>query len=103
MKSFGTAIELGVPLCNGSDAGVFAHGKNAREIELMAEYGAGVRSVLVAATSGTAGILGLDDRGSIRPGLLADIVAVSGNPLEDLMALRAPVFVMKDGVVYLRP
>jgi imidazolonepropionase-like amidohydrolase len=102
-RSFAAALAAGVPLCNGSDAGVFSHGANSREVELVSEYGAGPMKALVAATSGTAGILGLDDRGSIRKGLLADIVAVSGNPLDDIKALENPVFVMKDGVIYRHP
>ncbi|HYJ80226.1 MAG TPA: amidohydrolase family protein, partial [Longimicrobiaceae bacterium] len=77
--SFRTAVEAGVTLCMGSDAGVFAHGDNVRELELMVEYGLPPAQALLAATAVNARVLHLDDRlGSLRPGLLADLVAVDG-------------------------
>ena len=97
------ALDAGVIFCNGSDAGVFSHGENAGEIILMSEYGVGPVGSLIAATSGNAAALGLDDRGSIERGMLADIVVVVGNPIEDLTTLRAPAVVMKDGVLYRAP
>jgi len=97
------ALAAGVPICNGSDAGVFSHGSNALELELMVAYGASQIQALKAATSGNADILRLSDRGRVASGLLADLVGVTGNPLDDISAVSQTVFVMKDGVVYARP
>jgi imidazolonepropionase-like amidohydrolase len=93
------AIAAGVTFCNGSDVGVFAHGDNAREIERMIEYGLSPIAALRAATSGNAAVLDLTDRGRIAPGLLADLVAVEGNPVADLTSLRRVRLVMKGGAV----
>jgi imidazolonepropionase-like amidohydrolase len=98
--SFKLAIDAGVPLCMGGDAGVYAHGTNAWEAELMAEYGLGAAAALRAATSGNAKLFGLEAQlGTIREGLLADLVAVDGDPTSDIHALRRVRFVMKGGVV----
>ncbi|MDP9413467.1 MAG: amidohydrolase family protein [Pseudomonadota bacterium] len=98
--SFAAALAAKVPMCMGGDVGVYAHGDNAREMELMASYGMRPGDVLVAATSGNARIFRLSDRlGSIRPGLLADLVAVEGDPSVDISALRAVRLVMKGGEV----
>lgn len=98
-ESFRAALAAGVPICFGGDAGVFRHGDNAREAELMAAYGMPPADVLRAATAGNAAILGLEDRGRVAPGLLADLVAVEGDPLDDVSALRRVRLVMKGGRV----
>jgi imidazolonepropionase-like amidohydrolase len=98
-ESFQSARAAGVPICFGGDVGVYAHGDNARELELMASYGMTPKEVLVAATSGNARILALEDRGRIAPGQLADLVVVWGDPTADVKALRQIALVMKGGAI----
>ncbi|MGH7448769.1 MAG: amidohydrolase family protein, partial [Longimicrobiales bacterium] len=99
-ESVRAALAAGVPLCVGSDVGVFPHGDNVRELELLVDYGASAAAVLRAVTRGNAEILGMEDRiGSVRPGLLADLIAVAGDPTRDISALRDVRFVMKGGRV----
>ena len=96
--SFRAAVASGVTLCAGGDTGVFAHGRNAREEELMVAWGLPALRVLQVATSGNAAILGLGDRiGAVRPGLAADLVAVEGDPASDIAALEKVRLVMKGG------
>ena len=94
------ALEAGVMICAGGDAGVFAHGDNARELELLVRYGLTPLQAMMSATSINADMLEMKDRlGSIRPGLLADLVAVTGDPTQDIGALRRIQLVMKGGAV----
>ncbi|GAC1579255.1 MAG: hypothetical protein NVS3B27_23230 [Novosphingobium sp.] len=87
-------------MCVGGDVGVFAHGQNARELDLMVAAGMTRSQALMAATSGNARWLHLSERlGAIRPGLLADLIAVDGDPTLDLTTLRHIRLVMKGGVV----
>ena len=103
-RAFNAARAAKVTICAGGDVGVFAHGENVRELELMQEYGMPALEVLSAATSVNARALHVDDKvGSIRGGLLADLVAVEGDPGADVHALRKIRLVMKGGQVVAAP
>jgi predicted amidohydrolase YtcJ len=93
------ALAAGVTIACGSDAGAFAHGTNAREIELLVEAGLTPAQALRAATATAARLLGRDDLGRIEAGATADLVAVDGDPLAQTNALRQVVLVVKGGVV----
>jgi len=94
---FAAARRAGVTLCMGGDVGVFPHGDNAREMELMAAAGMPAAQVLLAATAGNARAFGLADRGEVRAGLLADLVVVRGDPTADVAAVRDVALVIKGG------
>ncbi|MFZ1790265.1 MAG: amidohydrolase family protein [Saprospiraceae bacterium] len=97
--SFKMALEAGVTIVAGGDVGVFSHGDNARELEMMVDYGMDPLDVLRSVTSVNARVFGLDDLGQIRPGKLADLVVVKGNPLENISVLRKIEMVMFGGKV----
>jgi imidazolonepropionase-like amidohydrolase len=97
--SFKAALDAGVTILSGSDIGVFPHGENAREIELMVAYGMPRLDALKAATSVAGRVLHMNV-GEVKPGMFADLIAVDGNPATDLAALRRVKFVMKAGTVY---
>ncbi|MCO6491568.1 MAG: amidohydrolase family protein [Phaeodactylibacter sp.] len=99
-QSFKLALESGVTILAGGDVGVFEHGENVRELELMVEYGMQPLEVLRAATAVNAEAFHLPELGRIREGFLADIIAVEGNPEDDISSLRKVRLVMKDGVLY---
>jgi len=98
-RSFRMAMAAGVPICMGGDVGVFPHGQNWLEMEAMERAGMEAPQVMIAATSGNAHIFHLSDRGAIKPGLLADLVAVEGDPTRDVSAVEHVRFVMKGGKI----
>ena len=103
-KSFQAALKQGVTIVFGGDVGVFTHGDNARELELMVNYGMKPVDALRSATSVNADVFGYEDKiGRIKKGLLADMIAVKGNPLENISNIRNVTFVMKDGIIYRGP
>jgi imidazolonepropionase-like amidohydrolase len=103
MKSFALAMRMGLRIGMGTDfegSPLFPHGENGTEIELMVQAGMPESDVIVAATATNAAILGIDKKvGTIEPGKIADLIAVPGNPLKDISALRRAEFVMKEGWV----
>lgn len=100
-QMFRRALDAGVTMCVGGDSGVFAHGENAWELELMVDYGMEPLDVLKSATSINAQLFHLEEKvGSIQQGLLADLVAVDGDPTENISLMRTVSFVMKGGRIY---
>jgi imidazolonepropionase-like amidohydrolase len=103
-KSFQLALKNEVTICMGGDVGVFTHGDNAREMELMVEYGMKPLEVLKSATSVNADVFGYGDKiGHIKKGWLADIIAVKGDPSKTISDVRNIVLVMKDGKLFVSP
>jgi imidazolonepropionase-like amidohydrolase len=102
-KSLQQAVPAGVKIAFGTDAGVSLHGRNADEFELMVQHGMTPAQAVVAATRNAADLLGLADRiGSLEPGKQADLIAVRGNPLEDVTVLKQVELVMKGGEVFVQ-
>lgn len=100
-REFRNQLKAGVPMAVGSDVGPFLHGTQARELELMVEYGMTPASVLQADLLSGAKLLGWEGQiGQLKPGFFADIIAVRGDPLKDISVLKRVVFVMKNGTVY---
>ena len=102
-ESLRRAVAAGVRIAFGTDAGVYPHGDNAKEFAALVDRGMTPLEALRSATVHAAGLLGVEDRGRLAPGLLADLVAVPGNPLDDIRVMEDVRFVMKGGVVYKRP
>jgi imidazolonepropionase-like amidohydrolase len=103
-QEFKKQLAAGIPFAMGSDVGPFPHGTQGREFELMVKYGMSPLAAIQAGTLGGAKVLGWEKEiGTLKPGYLADVVAVPGNPLQDITALQRVSFVMKGGEVYLRP
>lgn len=101
--SFKAALDAGVTMCFGGDVGVYPHGDNVRELELMVDYGMRPQDAVKAATSVNARLFHLDSRvGMVKSGLLADLVAVDGDPTQEIGALRRVKMVMKGGTIYRR-
>jgi imidazolonepropionase-like amidohydrolase len=103
-RSFQMALAAGVKICTGGDVGVFPHGENWREMVLMQAAGMPASQVMISATSGNASIFHIADKvGAVKPGLLADLVAVAGDPTRDVSAVRAIRLVMKGGDIIRGP
>jgi len=99
-ESFRVALEYDLKIVFGTDSGVYPHGENARQFALNVQHGQSPIEAIRGATSYAAEALGTPDRGRIAQGLLADLIAVDGNPLEDVSRLEDVQFVMKGGVVH---
>ncbi|WP_396625546.1 amidohydrolase family protein [Luteitalea sp.] len=103
-ENFRKAVQAGVKMAFGTDAGVYPHGDNGKQFAKMVEWGMTPMQAIQAATVHAADLLGTRDRlGAIAPGHLADIIAVPGDPTRDVTALERVSFVMKDGMVHRRP
>jgi imidazolonepropionase-like amidohydrolase len=100
-QSFSAALASGVTICMGGDVGVFTHGDNAREMEAMVDYGMKPLDVLRSATSVNADVFRISDEvGRVRPGLLADLLVVEGDPSQNISQVRKVRWVMKEGIIY---
>jgi imidazolonepropionase-like amidohydrolase len=103
-QTFALALKAGVSICMGGDVGVYAHGDNAREMELMVDYGMSAIEVLRSATSVNAQAFGYADKiGRVTPGMVADLIAVEGDPTTEIKLVRKVKMVMKDGKLIQAP
>ncbi|MFT7609091.1 MAG: imidazolonepropionase-like amidohydrolase [Candidatus Aldehydirespiratoraceae bacterium] len=102
-KTISRALELGIKVCCGTDAPAIPHGQNAKELIALTERGASPLRALQTATITSAELVDAHDRGRLEPGLLADIIAVPGNPLEDISVTEQVDFVMLGGVIHAQP
>ena len=101
---FKAALESGVTIVNGSDVGVYPHGTNALELQLLVDFGMTPAAALTTATATAARVLHVEkDLGRVQPGLFADLVAVDGDPTRDITALQKVSLVMKGGVIAKAP
>ena len=101
MIMFQHAARIGVPVAFGTDAGVEPHGRNAKEFSLMVKNGLTPTQALMAASHNAADLLGVSElTGSLQAGKSADVVAVAGNPLENIATTEHPTLVMKEGTIY---
>ncbi len=98
-KSFALALEVGVNIIAGGDVGVFPHGENVRELEMMVDYGMSDIDVLKNITSVNANLLNIENKGRIAPGMIADLISVSGDPTVDIQSLRNIEWVMIGGKI----
>jgi imidazolonepropionase-like amidohydrolase len=99
--TFAKAYKAGVKIAFGTDAGVYAHGKNYLEFQYMTEVGMPPMEAIRSATVSAATLLGeIENLGSIEKGKLADIIAVTGDPVKDIKVMKDVIFVMKDGIIY---
>jgi len=100
-QEFKKQVSAGIPMAVGSDVGPFPHGTQARELVLMVKYGMSSLAVLQADLLHGAKLLGWEGQiGSLEPGFLADVIAITGDPLRDIAAVNTVTFVMKGGVIY---
>jgi imidazolonepropionase-like amidohydrolase len=106
-RNFRRALEAGVKIAMGTDAGALGHAQNGRELSYMVQAGMTPMQAIVASTRAAASLLGMaDDLGTVEAGKRADLILVEGDPLEDVAAVADPArikFVMKDGAVYKSP
>jgi imidazolonepropionase-like amidohydrolase len=100
IDSFKLALKMGLKIDFGTDAGVYPHGDNARELAARVRHGMSPLEALRSATMYSAEALGKPDRGQVKAGLLADLIAVEGDPVENVALMEDVRFVMKGGVVY---
>jgi imidazolonepropionase-like amidohydrolase len=103
-EGFERCVEAGVRIANGTDSGVYPHGRNAKNLAFYVRHGLTPMQAIRSATRWAAELMGWEDRvGAVEPGLLADLIAVPGDPTEDVTVLEDVPFVMKDGEVVKRP